>query len=31
MVVETRDLLEDEGVDEEHVYTEGWESDAAGE
>ncbi|SFR61070.1 ferredoxin--NADP reductase [Halogeometricum limi] len=29
MVVETRELLEDEGVDEEHIYTEGWESDAA--
>jgi ferredoxin-NADP reductase len=31
MVVETQELLEDEGVDEEHVYTEGWESDAADE
>jgi NAD(P)H-flavin reductase len=30
MVVETRELLEGEGVDEDHVYTEGWESDAAG-
>ncbi|WP_135304397.1 ferredoxin--NADP reductase [Haloarcula amylovorans] len=29
MVVETRDLLEDEGVDEENIYTEGWEADAA--
>ncbi|MBV0924731.1 FAD-dependent oxidoreductase [Halomicroarcula limicola] len=28
MVVETRDLLEDEGVDEENIYTEGWEADA---
>jgi ferredoxin-NADP reductase len=31
MVVETKELLEDEGVDEERIYTEGWESDAAGE
>ena len=31
MVVETEELLESEGVDEEHVYTGGWESDAAEE
>ena len=31
IIVETRDLLEDEGVDGENVYTEGWESDAAEE
>lgn len=29
MVVETEDLLVSEGVDEDHVYTEGWEADAA--
>jgi hypothetical protein len=28
-VVGTRELLGPEGVDEEHAYTEGWESDAA--
>ncbi|MFC6724979.1 ferredoxin--NADP reductase [Halobium palmae] len=31
MVVETEEALVDAGVDEEHVYTEGWESDAADE
>lgn len=31
MVVETQDLLEGEGIDEEHIYTEGWEADATGE
>ncbi len=31
MVVETRDLLVDAGVGEDHVFTEGWESDAAGD
>ena len=29
MVVETADLLRDEGVDDERIYTEGWEADAA--
>jgi ferredoxin-NADP reductase len=29
MVVETRELLEDAGVEADHVFTEGWESDAA--
>ncbi|SEO98213.1 Ferredoxin-NADP reductase [Halogranum amylolyticum] len=27
MVVETTDLLKDEGVSEDHIYTEGWEGD----
>ncbi|QLH81606.1 ferredoxin--NADP reductase [Halosimplex pelagicum] len=31
MVVETRELLESEGVDEERIVTEGWEADATGE
>ena len=31
MVVETRELLEDEGVDGERIYTEGWETEAAEE
>jgi NAD(P)H-flavin reductase len=31
MVVETRDLLEEAGADEERIYAEGWEADAAGE
>lgn len=31
MVVETQDLLEERGVDEERIYTEGWEADAADE
>ncbi|SFR98054.1 Ferredoxin-NADP reductase [Halomicrobium zhouii] len=31
MVVETADLLEDEGADEERIFTEGWEADAAEE
>jgi ferredoxin-NADP reductase len=31
MVVETQDVLESTGVDEEQMYTEGWESDAAEE
>lgn len=31
MAVETEDLLEDEGIDGTHVYTEGWEADAADE
>ncbi|WP_225333011.1 ferredoxin--NADP reductase [Halomicrobium urmianum] len=31
MVVETEELFVDAGVDEERVYTEGWEADAAGE
>jgi len=31
MVVETRDLLAEAGVDEDRIYTEGWEADAAGE
>ena len=31
MVVETEDLLEDEGADEDRIFTEGWESDAADE
>ncbi len=31
MVVETADLLRDAGVDDERVYTEGWEADATGE
>jgi ferredoxin-NADP reductase len=29
MVVDTEDLLQDEGVEEENIITEGWESDAA--
>ncbi|MFU8868437.1 ferredoxin--NADP reductase [Natronococcus sp.] len=31
MVVETRDLLEDAGADEDRIFTEGWEADAAAE
>lgn len=31
MVVETEELLKSAGVDGEHVYTEGWETDAADE
>ncbi|MFC4356773.1 ferredoxin--NADP reductase [Halobium salinum] len=31
MVVETEELLVEAGADEDHVYTEGWESDAADE
>ncbi|SFG41464.1 Ferredoxin-NADP reductase [Halopelagius inordinatus] len=31
MVVETADLLESAGVADEHIYTEGWEADAAEE
>lgn len=31
MVVETAELFEDEGVDGEHIYTEGWEEDATEE
>lgn len=30
MVVETQELFEDAGVDEERIYTEGWEAGAAG-
>lgn len=30
MVVDTQDLLEREGVDADRIFTEGWESDAAG-
>lgn len=31
MVVDTQGLLESEGVDADRIFTEGWESDAAGE
>ncbi|MFC4990191.1 ferredoxin--NADP reductase [Saliphagus infecundisoli] len=29
MVVETEELLDDEGIDDDAIYTEGWERDAA--
>ncbi|AGB38543.1 ferredoxin--NADP reductase [Natronococcus occultus] len=31
MVVETEELLADAGADEDRIFTEGWEADAAGE